>query len=75
MTKRRVDFTVDWQGRKVGVSIDEVAGLGNFVELEIVSNEQDVPAARECLSSLAHHLSLEHGERRSYLELLLARRS
>ena len=73
VTKRRVHSTLRWQDREVGVSLDEVAGLGRFVELEIVTAEQDVAAARDCLASLAGHLGLSNGERRSYLELLLAR--
>ena len=36
--KRRRDFTVTWQGQAIGVSLDEVAELGDFVELEIVTS-------------------------------------
>jgi adenylate cyclase class 2 len=72
VSKRRIHSTVEWQRRKVGVLLDDVVGLGNFVELEIMADDRDVPAARECLVALANHLGLCNSERRSYLELLLA---
>jgi adenylate cyclase class 2 len=72
VTKHRVESKVHWQGWEVGVSLDDVVGLGNFVELEIMADQRAVDAARECLASLAAHLGLGNCERRSYLELLLA---
>ncbi|MDW5561622.1 MAG: class IV adenylate cyclase [Methanomassiliicoccus sp.] len=53
----------------VEVSIDRVAGLGGFVELEV----QDLPVeeGRSMLFALMRDLGLERTERRSYLELLL----
>jgi adenylate cyclase class 2 len=72
--KRRKHFSLqrpDWQ---IGVSLDDVEGLGNFLELEILVGEADVAQAREALASLAAELELGPGERQSYLELLLARR-
>jgi adenylate cyclase class 2 len=72
--KRRVHSTLRWQDREIGVSLDEVASLGTFVELEIMANERDVDQARGLLASLANHLDLSNSERRSYLELLIARR-
>jgi adenylate cyclase class 2 len=74
VSKRRRDFTVTWQGQVIGVSLDEVAELGDFVELEIVTSPADVERARQLLASLAAELDLRNGERRSYLELLLAAR-
>ncbi len=74
VSKRRRDFTVTWHGQAIGVSLDEVAELGDFVELEIVTTAADVDRARQLLASLAVELDLRNGERRSYLELLLAAR-
>lgn len=67
--RRRVEIA--WQGWHVDASLDEVAGLGHFIELELAVAEADVPAAKDCLASLAERLELRDGERRSYLELLM----
>jgi adenylate cyclase class 2 len=70
--KQRRHAIVDWQGQQVLVALDEVDGLGSFVELEIVTSDEHVEAARQCLLALAGQLGLANAERRSYLELLLA---
>jgi adenylate cyclase class 2 len=62
-----------WQGRDVEVSLDDVAGLGTFVELELLAQPDGVAGARQCLLSLADQLGLAGSERRSYLELLRGR--
>ena len=72
VTKRRTHFTVPWGEWEIEISLDDVAGLGNFVELEIMATEEQMPAARDSLLSLARRLGLAGSERRSYLELLLA---
>jgi adenylate cyclase class 2 len=69
--KRRTHFIVRWQGREIGISLDEVAELGDFVELEIVAEQAEIAACRDCIVSLAARLALTQSERRSYLELLL----
>jgi adenylate cyclase class 2 len=69
--KNRRKSHVDWQGRQVEVSLDDVAEVGYFVELELIADDQSLAAAKSCLASLANHLSLTTTERRSYLELLL----
>jgi len=56
------------------VTLDAVADLGTFVEVETtVDREADVPAARERLVDLLDHLGLDpdDGIRTSYLGLLL----
>jgi len=68
-SRRKAD--VDWQGRSVEVSLDEVDRLGFYVELELIAEADDLDAARANIVSLAEALGLEGGERRSYLELLL----
>lgn len=62
-------------GFQVEVSLDEVAGLGSFVELEVVAGDAKFEQARACVAEVAQDLGLEQSERRSYLELLLARRA
>ncbi|HEY1784291.1 MAG TPA: class IV adenylate cyclase [Pirellulales bacterium] len=69
--KHRRTFHLSWQGYEVEAALDEVAGLGNFVELEISANDETLDAARGALVGLAAHLELGKSERRSYLELLL----
>jgi len=72
--KRRRKASIAWQGREVAVALDDVDQLGTFVELELVTSRDDIEPAKAILRSLADALGLAGGERRSYLELLLARR-
>lgn len=51
------------------VTLDTVAGLGTFVELEIRS--ENTETAMQQIEDLASKLGLDKEERRSYLELLL----
>jgi adenylate cyclase, class 2 len=55
------------------VSLDEVAGVGTYAELEIQAEENQLEAAKTVLLQTAHELGLETSERRSYLEMFLAR--
>jgi adenylate cyclase class 2 len=71
VAKRRRPASVHWEGVLVDVALDRVAGLGDYLELEVQATETDVPQARTCLESLAHELGCGTAERRSYLELLL----
>lgn len=71
--KRRQTFGFDWQGRKFELALDNVESVGQFVELETIAEAAEVAAAQQCLHSLAARLGLSQSERRSYLELLLAR--
>ena len=69
--KERRKAFVQWQGRRVEVSLDQIVGLGTFVELELVTTPEDMEPAKVCIASLAQALGLTGSERRSYLELLL----
>ena len=71
VAKRRRPARVLWQGAEVDVAIDSVVGLGDFMELELLAQQGEVPLARACLESLAHELGCTHPERRSYVELLM----
>jgi adenylate cyclase class 2 len=62
---------VDWQGRTVEVSLDEVQDAGTFVEFELVVDQAELEAAKACIISLAQSFGLTQGERRSYLEMVL----
>ncbi len=69
--KSRRKAAVDWQGRTVEASLDEVQGLGSFAELELITDADGIEAARAHIAALAETLGLQTTERRSYLELLL----
>lgn len=56
--------------RGMTVTLDQVDGLGSFVEVETVVQE-DVDEAREAVLGLVEELGLTETERRSYLELLI----
>ena len=71
VAKRRQPVRLVWQGAEVDVALDTVVELGEFLELEIMAEQGEVPAARACLESLAQELGLGATERRSYLELIL----
>jgi adenylate cyclase, class 2 len=72
--KERRKAHVDWQDRRVEISLDEVQEVGSYVELELVADDEGLASARACIAALAHELGLTASERRSYLELLLERR-
>jgi len=72
--KRRRKVEVTAEGASVEIAIDDVAGIGCFVELEIAAALSEVEAAKTCLAALAARLGLIASERRSYLELLLQSR-
>jgi adenylate cyclase class 2 len=73
--KRRSHFTLRWQDQQTEIALDEVAGLGTFVELEIMAGDGELDRAREALAALAARLGLSNSERRSYLELLMSQES
>lgn len=55
----------------VTVCLDLVQNVGTFVELEQVTEPEDVDEARDRLIRMAEDLDLTDLERRSYLELLI----
>lgn len=74
VVKRRRPARVPWHGSDVDVAFDSVEGLGEFVELEVQARQGELPQARGVIESLATELGCGVQERRSYLELLLAKR-
>jgi adenylate cyclase, class 2 len=69
--KTRRVFELCWQGRAVEVLLDQVEGLGEFVEIETLAGDHDRAAAKECVLSLAAEFGLSAPEPRSYLRMLL----
>jgi adenylate cyclase, class 2 len=73
LRKRRRLFHTQRGGFNLEACLDEVEKLGRFVELEIVAPDDRLEDARQVLLRTATELGLSRTERRSYLELLLAR--
>jgi adenylate cyclase class 2 len=71
--KRRLVCHLPRDGFGMEVCLDDVEGVGQFVELEIIADEAALPAARCVLLETAAALGLKNSERRSYLEMLLTR--
>lgn len=69
--KRRRLCSLSREGLALEVCLDDVEGLGRFVELEIQAPESQLDSARDVLVRTASALGLEQSERRSYLEMLL----
>jgi len=69
--KRRTKYPLVWQGRDFEISVDDVADLGTFVEIETLADEASKPAALDAILALVSQFQLPAPERRSYLTLLL----
>ena len=72
VVKRRRTAVVRRDGREIELALDDVVGLGDFLEIEAQAGEGEVDAARGHVESLARDLGCSSPERRSYLELLFA---
>jgi adenylate cyclase class 2 len=68
--KRRRGGSFDWQQWRIEAMLDEVEGLGRFVELEIQVDAPRLREAQASLIALAAELGLNQVEQRSYLEML-----
>jgi adenylate cyclase class 2 len=69
--KRREQFELVQDGLTIEITIDHVAGLGDYVELEAPASSGDIDMVRSKIIDLAAQLGLSGSERRSYLELLV----
>jgi len=67
---RRNSF-FDRPGIRIQVAVDDVEGLGGYVEVEVMSDDAGLDAARAAIGDIAQALGLTQIERRSYLELML----
>jgi adenylate cyclase class 2 len=70
--KQRVPGELPWEGRTIHLALDEVIGLGCYLEIELLAESEDLSGAKACLASLAAALGLTCQERRGYLDLLLS---
>ncbi|QDV79703.1 class IV adenylate cyclase [Botrimarina mediterranea] len=73
--KRRELFGLERDGRAFELTIDEVEGLGAFAEVETLTDEASRDAAEHAVLALAAELGLTDAEPRSYLEMLITKRS
>jgi len=71
--KTRRKWSLQRSGREIEIALDQVTGLGQFVELETVAPETELAPARTTLQELAAELGLTENERRGYLSMLLGR--
>jgi predicted adenylyl cyclase CyaB len=71
--KTRRVLHIQWQSQEIEISLDHIASLGDFLELELTADEKTLDAAKAAIASFAAALGLTASERRSYLELLLAK--
>jgi adenylate cyclase class 2 len=71
--KERRQFVLPAEGGDVLGALDDVAGVGTFVELELLADDANLEAAKRAVAGLAEVLQLGPPELRSYLELFLQR--
>lgn len=69
--KQRSYLSLKFNDREMELTLDEVSGLGMYVEIETLAEESDREAARDSVLALAEKLGLSGQERRSYLCLLI----
>ena len=69
--KHREVYELRRNGFTLEVCLDDVVGLGLYVEVEIQATERQFEKAKETLLEAAAALGLKDSERRSYLAMLL----
>jgi adenylate cyclase class 2 len=69
--KRRTVWTFSRGGFDLTISLDELAAIGTFVEVEIVTEEAMKTEAESVLMSVCKELKLQQPEPRSYLRMIL----
>lgn len=72
--KRRQNYELETAPGSLGMTVDEVEGVGNYAEIEaMAADESGVSDARQRISRVADRLDVDAPETRSYLTLLLDR--
>ena len=69
--KTRTVYHFEWESFSMEICLDEVKGLGKFLEIETIAEEERREEAQNAILHLAGHLNLGQAERRSYLRMLL----
>jgi len=73
--KHRRHLSLSWNGLPVEIALDQVAEVGQFVELELIADDSSLQSAQAAIAALSAELGLSGSERRSYLEMLIEARS
>jgi adenylate cyclase, class 2 len=73
--KRRTVYEFERDGFALQACCDEVETLGRFVEIEIVAESGKKQRSEAILLDVARELGLSVSERRSYLEMVLAKQA
>jgi adenylate cyclase, class 2 len=68
---RRTGILV-WQDQPLTIAIDEVVGLGTYIEIELMASEESLAAAQDVVQQTASKLQLKDSIRVGYLDLLLS---
>lgn len=71
VVKQRKKGTLSYQQRAIEVALDEVEGLGSFVEFELVVLESELEQATASLAQFTQSLGLTDGITTGYLDMLL----
>jgi adenylate cyclase class 2 len=71
VSKRRQVYRVQRWGFPVEICFDDVHQVGSFVEVEILTDEENYEQAKTTLLQITQELGLQHRELRSYLQMVL----
>ena len=69
--KQRRPGSLIWQGQPIEIALDEVVGLGQFIEIEILVEESELQDAQQRVQQVATALQLSNSITAGYLDLLL----
>lgn len=71
VAKQREQLRLTWRDRQFVIALDQVQTVGEFVEIETLADESDLPSAQAAVIDLAKFVELKDSTRESYLELVL----
>lgn len=71
VSKRRQIYRLQRQGFPVEVCFDDVHQVGSFVEVEILTEDENYEQAKAALLQITQELGLQQRELRSYLQMVL----
>lgn len=74
VAKRRAIYSLERDGFELHVCLDSLEGIGQFVEVEIVAEERELPKAERTVKAVAMELELTRPEPRAYLRMVLEAR-
>lgn len=72
VVKQRIPGSIAWENERLLLALDHVEGLGDFVEIEILSSTEELTAKRTILLAFGKTLNLGEPELRGYLDLLIS---